>query len=64
MPGATLAAEGDTVVINGTTLTPMHFNPEGPDDGPDHASALDIAVYYGPDYSGTGTVTADITGAM
>ncbi len=60
-PAATMAAEGDTVVVKGMTLTAMHLNPTAPVTGPINASGFDIAVYFGPGHSGT--VTADISGA-
>jgi hypothetical protein len=60
-PAATFAADGDTVVVKGTTLRAMYINPTAPVTGTINADGYDVAVYFGPGHSGT--VDADISGA-
>jgi hypothetical protein len=65
VPTAALAADGQTAFTDrdGTALTAKIINPAAPVTAPVDATGYDIGVYFSPGYSGTGTVTAEVSGA-
>ena len=62
-PAATLAAEGDTVVVKGVTLTVMHLNPTATVTGTINANGYDIGVYDPTSVSGRRHLSARSTTA-